>query len=699
MKTSCPPSSFRCSSTANGGDTWGSTTAERSGSGRPNEIEVLHTAAEVLGAAIERGALDDRLRESGERHLDLIEQVPAILYTDLPLEGETTYVSPQIEAILGVTARDWMEDPDDLWIKMLHPDDRDRALAQLESFLAGSGEDLDDYRLVRPDGRVVWIRDRGRVERDSESRVVVEHGVLLDVTEVKEAEARVLEAEERFRVLVEGGTSIIYMDDPGENGDTIYISPQIEDLLGCTQEEFLVAQDLWVNALHPDDRERIMALEDSSHSAGTPYEAEYRIFNSRGETSWLHEQARLVVDEDGLPLYWLGVMLDITEQKQAQEEAREAEERFRLLVESSVAVTYIDGAEEPRMPLYVSPQVENLFGYTREEWLQDSKLWLDMLHPDDHERLAALDERTDETGEPFSAEFRVINSRAEELWIHDESNLVRRPDGSPLYWLGIMVDITEAKRAETLEHELALEQATSARLRDLDQAKDALLTAVSHDFRAPLANILGFAATLEESGSKLSPDDVKGFIHRIAANGWRLERLVADIMEVSRFREGVADIERMTTDLAGLVERVVEQASLGKKYPVTVAAEPIVMSFDLPKVERLVQNLITNAVVHNPDGVAVRVRVGPVPGGAQISVEDNGKGVPEDVIAGLFEEFTVDEETMHRGAAPGLGLGLSIVKRFAELHGGRVWHEEPERGGAAFHVFLPGETAEVESAR
>ncbi len=129
-----------------------------------------------------------QLFEAETRYRSLVEQIPAIVYAD---GGDvTSYVSPQIEAILGVTPDAYMADPG-MWLRMVHPDDRDWVKVQSDAFLAGEGGDLDDYRMVRPDGRVVWIRDRAFAYRDGDGRVLLEQGLMFDVTELKEAEARV----------------------------------------------------------------------------------------------------------------------------------------------------------------------------------------------------------------------------------------------------------------------------------------------------------------------------------------------------------------------------------------------------------------------------------------------------------------------------------------------------------------------------
>src|SRR3972149_10558577 len=133
-----------------------------------------------------RGA-ETRLAEAAARSRSLVEQAPAVVYAD---DGElTTYVSPQIHEILGVTPEGYIADPD-MWMEMVHPDDRQMVRSQSEAFLRGEGGDLSDYRMVRPDGRVVWIRDRAFAFRDQGGKVLWEHGLLLDVTPLKEAGER-----------------------------------------------------------------------------------------------------------------------------------------------------------------------------------------------------------------------------------------------------------------------------------------------------------------------------------------------------------------------------------------------------------------------------------------------------------------------------------------------------------------------------
>ena len=181
----------------NGGSFEGVLPLEAGSPKLPVEVAVSPLGDEGTRVVVVRDATDRFALRDAEvarmaveaRYKSLIEQIPAVVYAD---EGgeETTYVSPQITEILGVTPEAYQGDPG-MWMRMIHPDDRVRVQEESEAFIAGVGGDLADYRMVRPDGSIVWIRDRAYAVRDDAGRVLWEHGILFDVTELKEAEARI----------------------------------------------------------------------------------------------------------------------------------------------------------------------------------------------------------------------------------------------------------------------------------------------------------------------------------------------------------------------------------------------------------------------------------------------------------------------------------------------------------------------------
>jgi diguanylate cyclase (GGDEF)-like protein/PAS domain S-box-containing protein len=140
--------------------------------------------------------------------------------------------------------------------------------------------------------------------------------------------------------------------------------------------------------------------------------------------------------------------LRYTEREDELRRLQEAEARYRLLVEQTPVVTYVDAIDRDSTTLYISPQVEDVLGYLPEEWLADGELWMRLLHPEDRNRVLTEHARTNATGEPFHAEYRLRAKDGEDIWIRDDALVVNGSDGRPEFWQGVMVDITERKRAE-----------------------------------------------------------------------------------------------------------------------------------------------------------------------------------------------------------------------------------------------------------
>jgi signal transduction histidine kinase len=238
-------------------------------------------------------------------------------------------------------------------------------------------------------------------------------------------------------------------------------------------------------------------------------------------------------------------------------------------------------------------------------------------------------------------------------------------------------------------HEL---QEAADRLRGLDEMKNTFLDAVSHELRTPLAAVLGIALTLERDDLELPPEESRELVGRLAVNARRLERLLSDLLDLDRLVRGIVEPVRRPTNVGELVRRVVLGSEALADRRVEVDLEPVVVSVDGPKVERIVENLVANTIRHTPAESTVWVHVRRQDDGALISVEDDGAGVPEELRRAIFEPFRQGPQRARH--SPGVGIGLSLVSRFAELHGGQAWVEERPGGGASFRVFLPGETSQ-----
>jgi PAS domain S-box-containing protein len=434
-----------------------------------------------------------------------------------------------------------------------------------------------------------------------------------------------------------------------------------------------------------------MAHDRETNATGTPFSVDYRFRRADGTYVWIQDQASLIGPLDG-ERFWQGFMLDITQRKEAEAALAEAEERFRLLVEQVPVVIYTQAidAEDPTLTntIYISPRTEAMLGYTVEETIETGGLWRDLLHPDDRERVLEADAAGNASGENFQMDYRMIHRDGHVVWVHDEATVVTDAEGRPRFWQGFMLDITQRREAEErLERALDVEREATRRLRSLDEMKNTFLQAVSHDLRTPLAAILGLAVTLERGEIELPREEARDLARRIARNARRLDRLVRDLLDLDRLARGIVEPKRYPTDVGGLVRRIVEESDLVDGDRVTLDTPRVIAAVDASKVERIVENLLANTVRHTPGDTRVWVRVVPVDDGVRIAVEDDGPGVPQDLRETVFEPFRQGPDAPEH--APGVGVGLTLVRRFAELHGGRAWVEEREGGGASFRVELP----------
>ena len=370
------------------------------------------------------------------------------------------------------------------------------------------------------------------------------------------------------------------------------------------------------------------------------------------------------------------------------------EERYRALSEQVPAVLYSEVHTPRGAIVYESPQNQQLFGYTPEETMRPD-YWKSLIHPDDRERVLAENERVDRTGDPWHMEYRVLTKDGGVMWVRDHAVQVRGEHGEPDYWQGYYIDITEQKLAEealrqALERErqaLERERQAARELRALDEMKNTFLDAVSHELRTPLATVIGIGLTLQRAGSSLTEEDTVDLVDRLVANAGKLDRLLADLLDLDRLSKGIVAPQRSPTDLAALVGRVAQEWRQRSGRQVELMIEPVVAWVDPAKMERMVENLLANAGRHTTPDTPVWVRVARRGDGVLLAVEDAGGGVPRELRATLFEPFRQGPGAAAH--APGVGIGLSLVARFAELHGGRAWVQDRPGGGASFRVLLP----------
>ena len=255
-------------------------------------------------------------------------------------------------------------------------------------------------------------------------------------------------AEHRYRTLVEQLPIVTYVDsseDPAAR--PLYLSPQVQALLGYSADEWLSTPGLYEGSLHPDDRERVIAERSRAFERREPLSSEYRLTSVDGRTVWVLDESVLIEATDGHPSFRQGFAVDITSRKLAEEAAYAADLRFRTLVEQLPVAIYIDAIDDTSSNLYSSPQIEAMFGYSPEEWVSDPELFVRALHDDDRERVLAAHERAHQ-GDLLCLDYRIVAEDGRVVWVHDEAQVIHDEEGHPVALQGFLMDISARRDAE-----------------------------------------------------------------------------------------------------------------------------------------------------------------------------------------------------------------------------------------------------------
>ena len=646
----------------------------------------------VMVDITERMETEARLRQAQERLQALVDHMPAVVYVESTDNApEKLYISPTVEQVFGYTAEEWTWTPD-FWVDRVHPDDREAIRAYDERSNEDRAPFVADYRFRRADGAYVWVHDEAVLVPSTDGDAFWQ-GFLFDITAQKQAEERLIETERLFRATVENLPAVVYREALDLSSDRFYISPQLERVFGHRPADWSATPQFWLDHIHPDDVGSVVAANEHADATRERFSCDYRLLRADGTYTWVHDEATWV-EEVGLEGWWQGFMLDISERHEAERQLREAEEKFRTIVEKNPAVIYTQEFDPDSPTLsrttYISPRQDVLFGYTTEEVINDPTLWTRTIHPDDRERVLSADVASNTTSvDEISMEYRMIAKDGRIVWVQDQAQRVQIEGRSP-FWQGFLLDITERKQAEEqLSRALEVEREASGRLRALDEMKNTFLQAVSHDLRTPLAAILGLAITLERGDVHLEESDAQDLARRIADNARRLDRLVTNLLDLDRLARGIVTPKLQPTDVGALVRRVVAESDLIADSRLRTDIASVTVAVDAAKVERIIENLLANTVRHAPKTSTIWISVRAAPDGVLLLVEDAGPGIAPELREAIFEPFRQGPDAPQH--SPGVGVGLTLVRRFAELHGGRAWVEERTGGGASFRVFLPAQ--------
>ena len=381
-------------------------------------------------------------RRGEDRRFRAIVESAAVGIAVAGLDARIVETNPMLREMLGYTERELLG----MSIReFTHHEDAERNL-ELFAELVGGSRDLYqlEKRYVRKDGSVFWGRVNTSLVRDEDGRPELVVATIEDVDARRETEAKLAEAETRYRTLVEQLPLVTYIDAADEVSSNIYTSPQIESVLGYTVDEWRADRELFVKLLHPDDRDRVLREMAEATAAGGRFTSEYRLVARNGRIVWFRDESVPIQDAHGLPVYDQGYLLDITQRKAAEEALRESEERFRSMADEAPVLVWTTD-DHGRVTFFSRGWLE-FTGRTPGQELGFG--WLDGVHPDDAEQAVDSYLKAIQAREPWEALYRLRRKDGAYRWIEDRGRPRILADGTLAGYVGVGIDVTDRRQAE-----------------------------------------------------------------------------------------------------------------------------------------------------------------------------------------------------------------------------------------------------------
>ncbi|MFW6296052.1 MAG: PAS domain-containing protein [Halothece sp.] len=416
----------------------------------------------VIEDITKRKQTQENLRESEEKFRQLAERINEVFFIRDPIENKMIYISPAYETIWQRSCESLYENANS-WLDAIHPDDQNKVYQLAEQQKQGLSPDIE-YRIVQQNGEIRWIFSRVFFIFDQKGNVNRIVGIAEDITRRKQAEIELQklnseleqrvkqrtqelqESEEKFRQLAETLDEVFFLQSIDAK-EMLYVSPAYEGIWGRTCQSLYEHPESWLEAIYPEDRERVLESISQFRSNEGKITLEYRIVRPNGEVRWISSRAFFVRNSEGRPDRYAGIAQDITQQKQAEFALRESEARFQSLADNlpGVIYQYVLYPDFYQEMTYLSSGCYDLFELAPETVLENFQAIENVVHPDDLLLLRESTAISAKTLAPWQCDFRVILPSGNVKWIQGASRPTSQPNGE-IIWDGILLDITQSKQ-------------------------------------------------------------------------------------------------------------------------------------------------------------------------------------------------------------------------------------------------------------
>ncbi|GHO41875.1 PAS domain-containing sensor histidine kinase [Ktedonospora formicarum] len=603
--------------------------------------------------------ITERKRAEAAIHA-LIDALPQLVWTGRP-DG---YVDSYNQRWCDYTGIATEQAQGNGWLQCIHPDDQQHILALWQDAVQ-NGRPYEAEQRMRQSttGAYRWFLVRATPFKDTQGTIFKWFGTCTDIHDKKRAEQQLKESRESLRVLAETVPQFVWMVRP--DGAYEYRNQRLYDYIGFELEQTPSDWQRSCQFIHPEDRDRTRELWQHALETGAMFEHEERLINAQtGVYRWFLTRALPVRDEAGQIVKWVGTSTDIEEQKRTEAALRASQERVNALMNSSIIGIFVS---EDSQIVDVNDTFLRMTGYTRKDLREGGINWMQITPPEYLARTVEAYQElyTRQSMTPYEKEY-ICKDGSHLPVLVGAILLEHHPNQS----IGFVLD-------------------NSAR-KELEQRKDAFISMASHELKTPLTALKMQTQLARRRLERQSLQEAATALEMVEKPVKQLERLVEELLDVSKIQAGKLEYRQEMVDLGVLLREVVETMQQTHSSHTIVVRGTLHSSLmgDRDRLGQVFTNLLSNAIKYSPGAETIEMDLRASEDAVTIRVQDHGLGIPREQCDKIFDRFYRVVGPRQR-AIPGLGMGLYIVAEIVKSHGGIITVESDVGKGSTFTVTFP----------
>ncbi|QGX40681.1 PAS domain S-box protein [Permianibacter aggregans] len=642
---------------------------------------------------ISRVKRDQHIQDGERRRLQMIVEGTRTGIWEWTVGEQQVYINEHFATLLGTSIEALAPFSSEAWESLVHPEDLPNIQRQLESHLQGDIPALDlEYRMRHALGYWVWVHGRGRVYTRSTDQQKLVAGTLQDISGRKLIEQEIRRARQYLQTVVDASTDVAIFTT-NARGQINLFNPGAEKLLGYRASEVIgqIAPEQFFDTQELEQRRQQLALphrQTINHFDLLVADARLGHTDTR-QWTWYDKQrqphqVRLSISAletaENVVSGFVGIAVDLTDRILAEEQWKQSQQRFSGAFDMApigMALVSLQGKW-----LEVNNHLCKLLGYPREELLRTD--FQTVTHPEDLQAdLQYVQALLNGKLNHYQMEKRYFHKSGEIIWGLLSVSLVRDSLERPVHFVSLIQDITEQKRTE--------------------QIKDQFIATVSHELRTPLTSIVGALGLINGGVLGDLSDEMADMLRIAEQNSKRLMALVNDLLDMEKLGAGKLELKLKPLQLDREIDSVLESLqAYAHQYRIRMQfsesardhAQRCVVLAESRRLQQVLTNYLSNAIKFSPPGSEVRIEISQDHRHAQVTVSDNGPGIPVHLHDRLFQKFGLLDGSSTR-TQPGTGLGLAICKELVEAMHGEVGFDSMPGNGCRFWFSLPLVSAEL----